>query len=194
MTATKDDGSIEATPQLVTVETLRALIRHGGFDRLPGAVVPELEPHAEALSIAAGFAGCTTPQRLAMLLGQSLWECAGLTALVELDGPQCDRYDGGRRYRGRGYLHLTGLPNYRHVGAQLGEDLVATPDKAAEQKLLGPILAIYWADAGINRLVDLDDDFGVTRAINGPAATIESSYHGRRMRLRDHALRLISPA
>ncbi|MGI8991166.1 MAG: glycoside hydrolase family 19 protein [Bryobacteraceae bacterium] len=51
------------------------------------------------------------------------------------------RYDGrlgntqpgdGFRFRGRGYVQLTGRANYAHAGDRLGVDLVGNPDQAFE--------------------------------------------------------------
>lgn len=78
----------------------------------------------------------------------------------------------GFRFRGRGYLQLTGRANYAAFGAKVGVDLVANPDSAAEPTtawlIAGSYLAsrkragktaLEWADAGNVEMV--------TRIING---------------------------
>jgi len=65
-----------------------------------------------------------------------------------------DRYEGrtdlgntqpgdGPRFKGRGYVQLTGRSNYTRVGPQVGADLVAHPERANEPALAGLILAQF---------------------------------------------------
>ncbi|MEM9099734.1 MAG: peptidoglycan-binding protein [Pseudomonadota bacterium] len=49
----------------------------------------------------------------------------------------------GWRYRGRGYLQLTGRANYTRYGRMLGLDLAADPDKATEPEIAWRIAAAY---------------------------------------------------
>ncbi|HEX6342079.1 glycoside hydrolase family 19 protein [Umezawaea sp.] len=76
------------------------------------------------------------------------------------------RYDAGEagqsgRYRGRGYIQLTGDFNYRSAGQWLGYDLLADPDAAASLERSGQIARWYWTVArpNTNELAD-DLDMG----------------------------------
>lgn len=51
----------------------------------------------------------------------------------------------GFRYRGRGYLQLTGRSNYTKFGQRLGIDLVGNPGQAAEPAIAWRIAADYLA-------------------------------------------------
>ena len=78
----------------------------------------------------------------------------------------------GWRYRGRGYLQLTGKDNYGIYGKALGIDLVADPDKAADPAIAWQIAARYCATrkrSGRNLLewADVPDIMMVTKGING---------------------------
>lgn len=78
----------------------------------------------------------------------------------------------GFRYRGRGYLQLTGRDNYRVFGGRLGVDLVAQPEKAEEPDAAWLIAAAYLASrcrSGKTALewADLNDVETVTRIVNG---------------------------
>lgn len=73
----------------------------------------------------------------------------------------------GWRYRGRGYLQLTGRANYREFGQRLGVDLEANPDRAAEPEIAMRIAESYWLHKGLHLLADMDDLEGITRRING---------------------------
>ncbi|MEB3198215.1 MAG: peptidoglycan-binding protein [Candidatus Sericytochromatia bacterium] len=52
----------------------------------------------------------------------------------------------GPRYKGRGYLQLTGRANYRHYGRLLGVDLEGSPDLALRPDIAARILVAYWKD------------------------------------------------
>jgi hypothetical protein len=65
------------------------------------------------------------------------------------------RYDGreslgnnqpgdGARFKGRGYIQLTGRHNYTYYGNALGVDLVKHPEKALEPKIAAEVLALYF--------------------------------------------------
>jgi hypothetical protein len=49
----------------------------------------------------------------------------------------------GPRFKGRGYVQLTGRHNYTTVGGQVGADLVTNPARANEPTLAGLILAQF---------------------------------------------------
>lgn len=49
----------------------------------------------------------------------------------------------GKRFRGRGFIQLTGRFNYDEVGGRIGVDLIADPDRANDPKTAGRILASF---------------------------------------------------
>jgi putative chitinase len=84
----------------------------------------------------------------------------------------------GFRYRGRGYIQLTGKDNYRVFGDRLGVDLVARPERAEEPETAWLIAASYLANrrrSGRTALewADLNDVETVTRIINGATHGLE---------------------
>jgi predicted chitinase len=50
----------------------------------------------------------------------------------------------GYKFRGRGFIQLTGRPNYAAAGTALGLDLVNNPDLAADPAVAAKISAWYW--------------------------------------------------
>ena len=73
----------------------------------------------------------------------------------------------GWRYRGRGYIQITGRDGYESVGDIAGLDLVGEPDLAstAEQALL--VACSFWEWKNINLLCEPGGFAPVTRRING---------------------------
>lgn len=75
--------------------------------------------------------------------------------------------DEGYRYRGRGFIQLTGKNNYATYGRTLGLDLVGNPDLLLQYGVSALVAAAYWSRMGGNAMADRGDVRGITRAING---------------------------
>lgn len=78
----------------------------------------------------------------------------------------------GWRYRGRGYLQLTGKDNYRRYGEAIGIDLVGEPNRAADPDICWLIGAEYLSRtrrSGKTLLewADVPDVLMVTKGVNG---------------------------
>jgi predicted chitinase len=76
----------------------------------------------------------------------------------------------GFKYRGRGYIQLTGKNNYRFYGKKVGEDLVKNPDLANDPTVAAKISASYVMTA-LKGKQDFADqktaNYAVTKAIGG---------------------------
>lgn len=55
--------------------------------------------------------------------------------ITEFSDTHCVNYDGGCRYKGRGYVQLTHRYNYEKLSPVVGVDLVASPERALEPEL-----------------------------------------------------------
>ena len=129
-----------------------------------------------------------TPQRQAAFLAQVGHECAGFKFIYEIWGPTASqsRYEvrqdlgnvkpgDGYRYRGRGWIQLTGRDNYRkateRLRAALGKavvpDFEAEPDQVATPKWAAMTAADFWLANGCNELADAGDPYKLCRKING---------------------------
>jgi putative chitinase len=76
----------------------------------------------------------------------------------------------GYKFRGRGYIQLTGKDNYRAFGSAIGEDMTAAPDKVATHY---PLLSAAWffSKNGLHKLADGGSSDAVvtkiTKRVNG---------------------------
>ena len=78
-----------------------------------------------------------------------------------------DQPGDGWRYRGQGYLQITGKENYRSLGEALGLDLINSPQLLEDPVNAARSAGHYWSSRGLNGLIDSGDFMGVTQAING---------------------------
>ena len=74
----------------------------------------------------------------------------------------------GYRFRGRGYIQLTGRENYEKASHRIGIDLVSNPDIVSTNRELAlEVAADYWNSRNLNTLADTNDVKSVTKKING---------------------------
>jgi putative chitinase len=73
----------------------------------------------------------------------------------------------GYRYRGRGYIQITGKDGYRQTGLRAGIDLLAKPERAIETDTALRVACAFWKWKDLNSLCDDRDFEEVTRRING---------------------------
>ena len=73
----------------------------------------------------------------------------------------------GVRYKGRGFIQLTGRDNYTTYGKKLGVDLVGNPDLALDPKISAEVLAEYFVRRDIPAMADRGDWEAVRKAVNG---------------------------
>jgi putative chitinase len=59
----------------------------------------------------------------------------------------------GFKFRGRGYIQLTGRDNYTQFGKAIGEDIAANPDSVSGKYALLSA-AWFWSKNGLNKLAD----------------------------------------
>jgi hypothetical protein len=75
----------------------------------------------------------------------------------------------GARFKGRGYVQLTGRDNYTRIGPQVGENLVAQPERANDPAAAGLILAQFLKnhEAKIRTALGNDDLHLARKLVNG---------------------------
>lgn len=115
------------------------------------------------------------PVRSALREGPEALEAARIEALQGKPEKLAELMYGGRmgndepgdgyKYRGRGYIQLTGKDNYERAGEALGLDLKNHPELAAEPRNASRIATWFWNE----RVPDAaqEDVRAATRAVNG---------------------------
>lgn len=81
------------------------------------------------------------------------------------NGNECS--GDGWRYRGRGFIQITGKYNYTQLSIATGIDYVNNPDLLLREADSMISALWFWNANRINRYADRDDVKKVTRAING---------------------------
>lgn len=98
-------------------------------------------------------------------------------------GNRDEASDDGWRFRGSGYLQLTGHANFYHAGQALGEDFVMNPDLVRTPKYAALTAGWFWATHGCNQLADAGDWVGLTKRINGGTIGLDDRIHHTQMAL-----------
>lgn len=131
------------------------------------------------LEKAMAASGMTNKMERAAFLAQMDHESQGFSAMVERgDSSYFSKYENrknlgntqpgdGERFKGRGYIQLTGRANYEFYGKKIGQDLVSNPELAADPELAAQIALSYWKTRGLDKKAQGGDFDGVTRGING---------------------------
>lgn len=141
---------------------------------------PEMEKLAFITAYRAGLKG----QELAQFMGQMAHETLGFQHMEERGSKEYfNRYDpkhspdkakilgnvkpgDGMRYRGRGFVHLTGRYNYKVAGEALGLPLEQQPDLASDPKVAAQIAIWFWKNKVRPKIKDFSDTIAVTSKIN----------------------------
>jgi hypothetical protein len=131
-------------------------------------------------------------QIVAYTLGTIAAETAGFEPLTEqpskfnTDRVPFDVYDmrgnlgnlqlgDGPRFKGRGFIQLTGRANYRRYGERIGMDLEADPDQANDPQIAAQLLSLFICDREDRILAALQaqDYAKARRAANGGSHGLE---------------------
>ncbi|MDQ5920221.1 MAG: putative chitinase [Pseudomonadota bacterium] len=79
----------------------------------------------------------------------------------------------GYKYRGRGFIQLTGKYNYEKYGKLIGQDLLKNPDLAAQPDIAAKLAAVYYKESGAAGLANKGDLHGARLRVN--AAGLEEA-------------------
>lgn len=73
----------------------------------------------------------------------------------------------GWKYRGRGFIQLTGKQNYYRLYVYTDLDVIKNPDLLLEEPNAMVSALWFWNMRSLNDLADKDDILGITKKING---------------------------
>lgn len=79
----------------------------------------------------------------------------------------------GKRFKGRGGIHLTGRANYQAASDHFGVDFVANPELVAEPEWAFKVAEWFWTRGDLNALADSGSFRTMTRRINGGLTGID---------------------
>ena len=116
-----------------------------------------------------------TPMRVCHFLAQIIHESGSFQYTTELDSGAA--YEGrsdlgntqpgdGPKFKGRGFIQLTGRANYSLYGRAVNEDLIDVPELVAT-KYPVDVAGWFWNTHGLNSLADNDELTLITERING---------------------------
>lgn len=121
-------------------------------------------------------AGITDPTERAAFMAQMSHESMGYTRLLEMASGEA--YEGrknlgntepgdGKRFKGRGFVQLTGRSNYQIFGKAVGLDLVNNPQWASDPNVAADLAVAYWNQRVKPSVSNFSNIDASTKAING---------------------------
>ena len=144
----------------------------------------QIVPYAKNVQLIAGplndacytFGISDTPIREAMFIAQVAHESGSFRYTQEIASGEA--YEGrtdlgnvergdGVRFKGRGYIQITGRANYKACGDALGLDLIEHPQLLEDIPNACRSAAWFWYVKGLNELADKGDFLAITKKING---------------------------
>lgn len=133
----------------------------------------------KAVRAAASKYGITDATEINALLAQTGHESGNFRQLTELGSKSYfERYEGradlgntqpgdGYKYRGRGYIQLTGRANYEQFAKFSGLDVINNPDLVATPSVGAEAALWFWKTRVKPNVKDFSDVKSVTRIVNG---------------------------
>lgn len=88
-------------------------------------------------------------------------------------GNRDEKSGDGYRFRGSGWLQLTGHDNFYHAGKACGVDFVMNPDLVRQPKHAALTAGWFWSTHDCNRLAEAANWVALTKKINGGTIGLE---------------------
>lgn len=160
-------GGLGTPAQAATGDVTEAQLRQVFGARVD--TTPRVARNLPALNREMREAGITTPQRKAAFL-------ATLVNESRMD-PSASERGARARYKGRGYMQLTGAWNYGAAGRAIGVNLRRNPAAAADPQHSAAIATWYWTKARptSNKAADRFDMGRVSRNVGYAANAREDA-------------------
>ncbi|MES2489414.1 MAG: DUF6531 domain-containing protein [Pseudomonadota bacterium] len=144
-----------------------------------------MEDYARFLNVAMNQYSITAPETATAFLAQIAHESGQFRYMEEIASGAA--YEGradlgnvqpgdGVRYKGRGFIQITGRANYSLASAALGFDFVSQPQMLATPDFAAQAAGWFWQSRGLNSVADVADYrsfIRTTKVINGGYTGIE---------------------
>lgn len=158
---------------------------------VPGLYKARLDEFVASFNMFAIHFGIDTTKRVVHYLSQCFHESGNLRYVEEIAsgaaydtgslaarlGNTPEKDGDGQKYKGRGYIQLTGTTNYRNFNKSdlCTEDVMTHPEKVALYPLNQVASMWFWNTNGLNTIADSDDGGSageeivkkITRRVNG---------------------------
>ena len=153
-----------------------------GQGAMPKQYVPVTKSPVEITIRKAAIGAKLAGAELAAFLGQCAHESAKFTTTKEFaDGSQ---YEGrkdlgnikpgdGVKYKGRGFLQITGRANYTQASKDLGIDLVNHPELAEKPDVAIKVSLWYWKTRVQPKITNFTNTKAVTKKVNGGTTALQ---------------------
>ena len=136
----------------------------------------------EALNHTFSYFAIDTPIRICHFLAQVLHESSAFRYTTEIWGntkaqlaydtridlgntPEVD--GDGYKYRGRGWIQVTGGANYALAAKELDINCLNDPDLLSRLPYSAVVSGWFWKKRNLNQFADVDDIMSITRRVNG---------------------------
>ena len=169
--------AVTANPALPTTKPAKvASVPKPQQGAKPKAYVPVTGSPFELVLRKAAMGAKLAGAELAAFLGQCAHESAKFTTTKEFaDGSQYEGrkdlgnvYPGdGPKYKGRGFIQITGRANYTQAAKDLGIDLVNHPELAEKPDVATKVSLWYWKTRVQPKISNFNNTKAVTKKING---------------------------
>jgi putative chitinase len=160
----------------ITQQQLKSIILPVKYDEA------KLQLIAAALNQTFEKYAVNTSLRMSHFLAQVLHESSAFRYSVEIWGntPAQKAYDtrtdlgntpehdgDGYKYKGRGWIQLTGKANYQAASTEFAQDFINDPDLLSKEPWNSLAAGWYWNKRKLNGFADADDILTITKKING---------------------------
>lgn len=153
---------------------------------------PELETYIKRVAESSGIRGPELAQFLAQIKHET-WDFTRLSEVPKGPSYFAKKYDpkyapriakilgnlkigDGAKFRGRGFIQLTGRDNYTRAQKALGLPLLEKPDLAATPEIAAKIAVWFWNTRVRPSISDFSDTQSVTRKINPGLKGLENRH------------------
>lgn len=178
MQAEKDEGNAQQKPVVHPTKTLKKTPKP---KLIPKPIVPKVYKPVTGLAIETALHNFAVKlgvkgAELAAFMGQSAHESDGFKTVKEYASG--DKYEGRRdlgniykgdgvKYKGRGFIQITGRANYTEAGKDLNLDLVNHPELVETPANAAKVTWWYWQHKVRPHIKNFSNTLAVTKKVNG---------------------------